>query len=75
LTGKAAIPASNSEKARLPQNRTLSSSAFIAPGISSMSALSTISMIVMDAVSEAKASLRTTGVVSPEASSGRTVRP
>lgn len=41
------------------------------PGMMSIIALSTISMIVIDTVSEARASLRTTPVASPEASSGR----
>ena len=44
-----------SAAAKLPQNRGAESGASIAPGIASMIALSTISMTVIDAVSEASA--------------------
>jgi hypothetical protein len=52
----------------------LFSPASIAPGMASMMALSTTSMIVIEAVSAANASLSTARVASPEASSGRMVR-
>src|SRR5690606_3126287 len=55
LTGNAATPAITSAAARLPQNNGESSDASIAPGIASMTRLSTISMMVIEAVSAASA--------------------
>jgi len=57
-TGNAAIPARSNDKTRLPQNKGSPGPAFMAPGIAHMTALSTISMIAIDAVSEANASPR-----------------
>ncbi len=51
-----ATAATASATARLPQKSRLSSGASIAPGMTSMMALSTISITVMDAVSAASAS-------------------
>jgi hypothetical protein len=73
FTGNAAAPATISAKARLPQNSTLPSPASIAPGIASMMALSTISMMVIEIVSAARASLAAAANASPERSSGRMV--
>lgn len=54
---KAARPATASANIRLPQNSGCVSPESIAPGITSSSALSTISMIVIESVSAAKASI------------------
>ena len=59
-----------SATARLPQKRKLSSPASIAPGIASMIALSTISMIVIEIVSEANAIGATAASVMPDRSRG-----
>ena len=56
LTGKAAAPAMSRGTAKLPQNRPLSNPAFTASGIRSMIALSTTSMMNIDAVSAASRS-------------------
>ena len=63
------------EKARLPQKSSVSSPASIAPGITSTIALSTISIVVMLSVSEARATPATRRTGSPARSSGRLVRP
>jgi hypothetical protein len=55
FTGKAASAAIASETTSEPQNKMVPSPASIAPGITRMIRLSTISMTVMDAVSEANA--------------------
>src|SRR5215208_5284346 len=52
LTGKAATKATARENARLPQKRGLVSPASIAPGMRTIIRLSTISMIVIESVSE-----------------------
>ena len=74
LTGNATAPAISSAKARLPQNRTVLSPASIAPGITSMMSLSTTSMIRMETVSAASASLSTAPKASPALSSGIIVK-
>ena len=73
FTGKAATAATANAKARLPQNSKLSRPASIAPGMASMMPLSTISIVVIEAVSAANASRAAAGKGSPAASSGRIV--
>src|SRR5687768_9422610 len=73
LTGNAATAATASENARLAQNSTEPSPASIAPGITSMMALSTICMTVIDAVSAASASLAALAKLMPRRR-GRSVR-
>src|SRR5438876_417285 len=71
LTGKAAIAAKASDSTRLAQKRNEPSVAFIAPGITTITRLSTISMTVIEAVSEAKASPAARRKPIPVVSSGR----
>ena len=73
LTGKAAAPAITSATDRLAQNSSFVSPASIAPGISSMIALSTTSMIAMLTVSVASAIGTTAATVNPARSSGQLV--
>ena len=73
LTGKAATPAMTSATARLPQKSTSPSSASSAPGISTMIALSTTSMIPMLTVSVARAIGTTAATAKPARSSGQLV--
>ena len=73
LSGTVTMPATDSANARLPQNRMLSSPSSMAPGISTMIALSTISMVAMLSVSEASAIGITTERARPARSSGRLV--
>ena len=58
---------------RLPQNNGSVSPAFIAPGITSMTRLSTISMTVIDSVSDAKATVSATPNSMPPRSIGSNV--
>jgi hypothetical protein len=55
-------PSNQQRENQTPQKRPLPGPASIAPGMASMIALSTSSMIVIDTVSEPNASFRTTGV-------------
>jgi hypothetical protein len=73
LTGRAAAPATTNEKERLPQKSSVPRPADIAPGIATMIALSTISIMAMLAVSEAKAIGTTAPSAKPARSSGRLV--
>ena len=73
LTGTATTPATASAKDSEPQKSTSSRPACMAPGMASMTALSTISMVAMLSVSEASAIGTTTLSARPARSSGRLV--
>jgi hypothetical protein len=73
LTGKAATKATASANARLPQNKRLPSPASIAPGMTRIIRLSTISMTVIESVSAAKAMGRTVPRANPDRNSGSIV--
>ena len=67
------MPATISEKAKLAKNSGAVTPASMAPGMTSMIALSTISISVMEAVSEAKASGRAVPNARPLLTSGSNV--
>ena len=73
LNGIATAPAITSATERLPQKSVFVSPASMAPGMASMIALSTISMIAMLTVSEARAIGITAPSASPARSSGMLV--
>jgi hypothetical protein len=73
LTGSATTNATDSAKARAPQKNTEPRPASIAPGTTSMTALSMISMTAIENVSEARAIGITALTARPARSSGRLV--
>src|SRR5215210_5703191 len=73
LTGKAATKATTRENARLPQKSMFVRPASIAPGMTTITRLSTISMIVIESVSEANARGSTVASANPERRSGSIV--
>jgi hypothetical protein len=73
FTGNAATQAIARATARLPQKRISPRPASIAPGIASITALSTISITVMETVSAASASDIAARNAIPAPSSGRSV--
>jgi hypothetical protein len=72
-TGKATAPAMSSDRTRLAQKRNSPNPASIAPGITNITALSTISIIIIDTVSEAKASRSAARNATPDRSNGNMV--
>ncbi len=73
LTGKATTPATTRATDSAPQKRMSPTPAPIAPGISSMSPLSTTSMTAIEKVSVARAIGTTVASAKPARSSGRLV--
>ncbi len=73
MTGKATRPAIAKATDRLPQNSTSPTPASIAPGIARTITLSTISMVAIESVSEARAIGMTVATARPARSNGRLV--
>src|SRR5215210_445218 len=74
LTGTVRTKAIARANARLPQNRSVSSPASMAPGMTRRMMLSTTSIVAIDSVSEARAIGTTAPIPRPARSSGRLVR-